>query len=226
MVGVITSLDILAHPMATIRSFGWLVFFKAVIPWRRTPFLSLLRDAGFLTPSVSSLPTILERCIGLELRAKWIYGVITKALCDEGLVGQFFAGLAMQEQYHVDLLEVARAAAIRGKWRANLFNPWQDYLPRLEKEMEAAKAAMRGIDSIDAALRLVIQIESSEINQVFSAALAATDAAFVKKLTPFQKAMESHMSYIVERLPELSPKLMLACRELRARFPQVRCEPR
>jgi hypothetical protein len=94
MVGVITSWDILVHPMATIRSFGWLVFFKAVVPWRRTPFLSLLRDAGFLKPSVPSLPTLLERCIGLELRAKWIYGVLAKALCNEGLVGPFFAGLA------------------------------------------------------------------------------------------------------------------------------------
>ncbi len=69
---------------------------------------------------------------------------------------------------------------------------------------------------------LVVQIESSEINEVFNAALAATDSAFVKKLRPFRKAMEAHMSYIVERLPELSPQLLLACRELRARFPKVR----
>jgi len=34
--------------------------------------------------------------------------------------------------------------------------------------------------------------------------------------------MEAHMAYIVERLPQLSPQLMLACRELRARFPMVR----
>jgi len=172
------------------------------------------------------VPTILERCIGLELRAKRIYRVLAKALDDQGLVGPFFAGLVEQEQYHVDLLELARTAAIRGKWRANLFNPWQNDLPRLERQMDAAEKAASEIDSIDAALQMVIQLESSEINQVFHAALAATDAAFVKRLRPFQKALEAHMTYLVERLPQLSPNLTLQTRELRARFPQVRSEPR
>ena len=140
-------------------------------------------------------------------------------------MGPFFAGLAEQEQYHADLLEVARAAAIRKGWRVNLFSPWQDYLPRLEQQVDAAETAVREIDSIDAALQMVIQIESSEINQVFNAALAATDAAFVKRLKPFRKAMEAHMSYLVERLPQLSPNLILPTRELRARFPQVRSKP-
>ena len=221
MVGVIASRDILAHPITTIRCFGWLVFFKAIVPWRNTPLLSLVQDAGFLKPSVSSVPTIVERCIALELRAKRIYRILAQALDDQGLVGSFFAGLVEQEQYHADLLELARAAAVRGKWRANLFNPWQDYLPLLEQQMDAAEAAVRQVDSIDAALQLVIQVESSEINQVFYAALAATDAAFVKKLRPFQNAVEAHMSYIVERIPQLSPNLMLSTRELRARFPSA-----
>ena len=222
MVGVITSGDILAHPLATIRCFGWQVFFKAIAPWHSAPFLSLVRDAGFLAPSVSSVPTILERCIALELRAQRIYKVLAKAFDDQGLVGPFFAGLVEQEQYHADLLEICRAAAIRGVWKANLFNPWQDYLPRLEQQMDAAEAAIRQIDSVEAALRLVIQVESSEINEVFPAALAATDAAFVKRLRPFQQAMEAHMAYLVERIPELCPTLTLRMRELRAKFPGVR----
>jgi hypothetical protein len=221
MVGAITSLDILAHPITTIRCFGWRVFFRAVVPWRDTPFLSLVRDAGFLNPSESSVSTILERCIGLELRAKRIYTALAKALDDQGVVGPFFAGLAEQEQYHADLLELCRAAAIRKGWRASVFNPWQDYLPRLEQQMAAAEAGVYEIDSVDAALRLVIQIEASEINEVFQAAIAATDAAFVKKLKPFRKTMEVHMSYIVERLPQLSPNLILPTRELRARFPHL-----
>ncbi len=222
MVGVIKGWDILAHPVATIRCFGWQVFFKAVAPWQGKTFLSLLQSAAFPRAATSNVPTILERCIGLELRAKRIYTALAKALDDQGLVGPFFAGLAEQEQYHADLLDLCRAAAIRRGWKANRFNPWQDYLPRLEQQMDAAEAAVREIDTVDAALQLVIQIESSEINQVFRAALAATDAAFVKRLKPFQKTMEAHMSYIVERLPQLSPKLTLTTRELRARFPAVR----
>jgi len=223
MVGVITSWDVLAHPVVTIRCFGWGVFFRAIGPWQSRPFLSLLRDAGYFQTIISSqVPTILERCIALELRAKIIYNVLAKALEDHATVSRFFDALAQQEQNHADLLEVCRAAAVRGGWRANLFNPWQEYLPRLEQQMAATEAALGTIDSVEAAFQLVIQVEMSEVNQVFYAALAATDSAFVKKLRPFQDAMEMHMTYIVERLSQLAPHLMTATRELRAKFPCVR----
>lgn len=222
MVGVITGWDILAHPISTIRCFGWQVFFRAIVPWQAGTFLSLLQDAGWFPASISDVPTILERCIALEMRAKRIYKALERAFSDQGLVGMFFGSLAVQEQYHADLLEVCRSVALRSGWKDNLFNPWQNYLPRLEQQMDAAEAAVAKIDSVDAALRLVIQIESSEVNQVFHAALAATDAAFVNRLKPFREAMDAHMTYIVERISQLAPHLMVSCRELRARFPQVR----
>lgn len=50
-------------------------------------------------------------------------------------MGPFFASLAEQEQFHADLLEICRAAAIRGGWKANVFNPPEDYLPRLEQQI-------------------------------------------------------------------------------------------
>jgi hypothetical protein len=81
--------------------------------------------------------------------------------------------------------------------------------------MDPAETAAYSVDSVEAALQLVIQIESSEINEVFQAALAATDVAFVKRLKPFRAAMMSHMSYISKRLPKLAPGLELACRRLR-----------
>jgi len=217
MVGVITSWDVLAHPIATIRSFGWRVFFRAIEPWQAKTFLDLLQEGGCFGTAVSRVPAILDRCIALELRAKRIYSVLGGALADHGEVGVFFATLADQEQYHADLLEVCRAAAGRQGWRANLFNPWQDYLPRLEQQMDDAESAVREIDSVEDALRLVIRIESSEVNEVFHAALAATDAAFVKRLRPFRETMEAHMDYIAERIPQLAPSLVLECREMRVR---------
>ena len=222
MVGVITKWDILAHPAVTIHCFGWQVFFKAIVPWQGKTFLSLLRSTAFPISTASNASTILKRCIALELRAKRIYKALAKAFGDQELVESFLTGLAVQEQYHADLLKLCRAAAIRSGWRVSVFNPWKDYLPRLEQQMDAVEAAVYEVDSVDAALRLVIQIESSEINNVFHAALAATDTNFVKKLRPFQKTMEKHMTHIVERIPELSPKLMLDCRELRAKFPHFR----
>ena len=222
MVGVITAWDILAHPISTIRGFGWRVFFRAVAPWHDGTFLALLEESGLLGGTASKVPTILERCIVLEQRAKRIYEILATALRDQGVVGQFFTSLAEQEQYHADLLEVCRAAAKRIGWKVNLFSPWQDYLPRLEQQMDDVEHVVFDVASTDAALQLVLQIEFSEINEVFRAALAASDAAFVKRLRPFREAMEAHMIYITERLPELSPKLVMACRELRARLPKAR----
>ena len=220
MVGIIRGWDILAHPVVTIRCFGWQVFFKAIAPWQGKTFVSLLQSAAFPKAATSNVPSILERCIALELRAKQIYRVLAKVLDDQGLAGPFFAGLVEQEQQHVDLLELARAAAIRKGWRVSNLDTWQDYLPRLERQMDLAEAAVSEIDSIDAALQLVVQIESSKINQVFNIAFAATDADFVKRLRPFRRATEAHISYIVERLPELSPNAMLPTRGPRARFPK------
>ena len=122
-------------------------------------------------------------------------------------MGPFFAGLAEQEQYHSELLEVCREATVRKGWRKT-FQPLGSLSSPLEEQMDAAEAAVRKIDSIDEALRLVVQIESSEINAVFRAVVAATDVAFVKKLRPFRRIMEAHMSYIIERMPQLSPQLM------------------
>jgi len=221
MVGAITGMDILAHPISTIRCFGWGMFFRAIVPWQHRPFLAMLQDAGWFKAAVADGSSILERCIVLELRAKRVYRILAESLDDQGLVGAFFAGLAEQEQYHADLLEIARAASARCGWKASLFNPWQDYLPRLEQQMDETEAALPQIDSIDAALRLVIRVESSEINEVFPAALAATDSDFIRKIRPFRETMEAHMAYIVERIPELSPRLLTDVRELRAKFPRA-----
>ncbi len=220
MVGVITGWEVLWHPAATIRCFGWRVFFRAVIPWQGRTFLGLLRDAGVLGATAQQAPEVLEHCIQLELRARRIYAALAKAFADEGLVGAFFAALADQERSHADLLELSRAAAGRGGWNAQAFAPWQDHLPRLSEQMNAADRALGEVDSVEDALRLVLQIESSEINPVFRAAIAAGNAAFVRRLRPFREVTDAHLSYIAERIPQLEPKLTAAARELRAKFPR------
>jgi hypothetical protein len=222
MVGVIRGWDVLSHPIATIRCFGWRIFFQAVAPWQTKAFLSLLSSSRFGKGRISSVPAVLDRCIELELRAKRIYMALGKALDDQGAVSAFFLGLAEQEQYHADLLTICRFAAVRSGWKAKLFNPWEDYLPRLERQMDSTETNLYNVTSVDAALQLVVEIESAEVNEVFNAAVAATDAAFVRKLEPFRKAMKAHMDHIIDSLPRLSPRLMPATRELRARSPRAR----
>ncbi len=221
MIGVITGWDVLGHPVSTIRCFGWRVFFRAVLPQHEQTFLSLLQDAGFFQEDTSQAPMILDRCIGLELRAKGIYEALARRFTEQRPVELFFTELAVQEQQHADLLRVCRSIVLRSGWRAELFHPWQDHLPELEQHMAAAEAEAPKVTTVADAMRMTIQIEASEVNDMFRASLDASQSPFVKNLRPFRQATDFHIAYIVESISSIAPELLRECRELRAKFPQV-----
>ena len=108
-------------------------------------------------------------------------------------------------------------------WKAKLFNPWEDYLPRLERQMDSDGANLYNVTPLTLPSSWSWRSESAEVNEVFNAAVAATDAAFVRKLQPFRKAMEAHWTTSRRPASNLSPRLMLATRELRD---EISCAPR
>jgi hypothetical protein len=219
MVGAIRGWDILCHPVVTIRCFGWRVFWAALCAGRKDTFLSVL---GENASSMPAMPEPLERSRKLELRAKEIYVTLARTFADNRPVRRFFTDLGEQEQDHADLLAMCWVGARRGGWNAEHFEPWLQLLPPLERRIESIESSLASIDSPDKAFRIVLDIESAEINPLFQAIVAASDSAFVKKLRPFHTAIETHISYIVMRLSDLAPPLMTASRELWERFPQMR----
>jgi hypothetical protein len=84
--------------------------------------------------------------------------------------------------------------------------------------MVDAEASLNSIECVSDGLRLVIQIEASEVNQVFNSVVAASEAGFVKKVRAFQKAAAEHISFICDAIPKLEPDLAQQCREFRDRF--------
>jgi len=220
MIGVIRAWDVFFHPYVTVRCFGWQTFFRALWSGRGQTFLSLLGEGSFFASSGSEAAGILERCINLELSAKRIYEHLAETFFTKRPIADFFTELARQEQEHADLLRLCVATLRRSGWRFGYFNPWQEYLPRLEKQMREIESTISSVDRVDNALQLVVQIESSEINRVFQAAIGASNADFVKRLGPFRDAIEMHIGYMVMRISELAPNLMTVSRELRTSFPQ------
>lgn len=218
MVGVIRRWDILAHPVVTIRCFGWPVFFKALTAGRGQTFLSLLCEAGALRPPAVEVPELLGRCVELELRAQRIYETLARRYADRDPVRRFFETLAEQERSHGELLELCRETAGRAGWLEEQFEPWRDAVPRLERQMGDAEASLEGLDEFAGALRLVIQIEGSEINDVFGGVVAATDSDFVRTLRAFHTAGTTHISYICDQIPKFEPSLVDECRALSAEF--------
>ncbi|MBN2215875.1 MAG: hypothetical protein JW719_00725 [Pirellulales bacterium] len=218
MVGAITSWDVLFHPVATVHCFGWQVFLRALSPWHETTFLSLLREANFFGAATSPFTGVLERCIDLELRAERIYSAFAQQFDQPERIRRFFASLAAQEQEHADLLEVCRVLAARGNWNVEPVHAWRDRVGHLEQQMQGAETSLRSIENVNDALQVVIEIESSEINQIFQVIVAAADSPFIARLRPFRRAMEAHLAYICRQMPKLAPPLAPACRELMAKF--------
>jgi hypothetical protein len=215
MIGAICRQDILTHPVITVRCFGWKVFFRALVAGHHQTFLSLVAETNALPPAPEKVPGLVDRCIGLELCAKGIYESLAQRFDERDSVKGFFATLADQEEDHAELLDLCRAATGRGEWEGKHFDPWRDAVLRLREQMQEAESRANSLESLSDALRLVIQIESSEVNRIYLGIVAASDSEFVRKLRVFHEAGLEHISYICDRIPEMDPKLLDACQELR-----------
>jgi len=216
MLGVIRRRDLIAHPFVTIDCFGLGLFFQALVAGRRKTFLSLLTDTGVLKPRVVEIPALLGRCVDLESRARRIYQFLAGRFSDWERVRQFFETLAQQEQHHAELLELCRQLASRDGWLEEHFAPWRAVVPQLERKLDALEDSISGRESLIDALRLVIEIESSEIDHVLEGAITATDSKFVRALGVFQTAGTEHINFICDRIAKLEPDLAEECRNLRA----------
>jgi hypothetical protein len=219
MFGAVRKRDIVAHPCVTIRCFGWSVFFRALIAGRDQTFLSLLADTSAFRVPTTRVPEVLGRCIQLESRARRLYESLAQRFHDREPVKQFFEDLAQQEGEHAEMLELCRELAGREGWLEECFAAWRDAVPGLEKQMDDAERSLADLDCVRSALQLVIQIEGSEVNQLFEAVIGATDSRFVKYLRPFQTTVATHLSYISNRIPQLEPGLEGQCQNLRAEHP-------
>ncbi len=219
MIGVITGWDILTHPAITVECFGWNVFFRAIFQGRNRTFLSLLPTWPPTSKDAARLAMLVDRCVDLEYRAKQLYTAFASAFADRPEASRFFDTLASQEQTHADLLALCSDVARRGFWLAEYPNPWERLVPGLESYMQKIEESLHEIISLEDALRLVIQIESGEINRNFQTILASCDVAFVQRLSAFRHAVEIHATLIADQVPKLAPQLRSSAEELRALFP-------
>ena len=125
--------------------------------------------------------------------------------------------LPTKKQEHADLLWVCKIVASKGRFADDRFRPWHDYVPLLEQQMQQAVASLDEIGCIDDVVRLILTIETSEINPVFMGVVEATDSPFVRKLGPFRRAVAAHRLHLRETL-RIIPSAAAACRELHDKF--------
>jgi hypothetical protein len=218
MLGVINNFDIMTHPIVTIQCFGWRFFFKALFAKHNFTFLTLLNSSSLFEPAPPESGEIVDRIVQLELRAKGIYTKFADKFPSDVSVKRFFEILASQEQDHADMLEFCKAATAHDGWKMNDLSATGQCVAGLESQMRQAENAVRSITSLDDAMRVVIQLESSEINQAFQNVFMASSSRFVKKLLKFRRATHFHMAFIMKRIPVLCPQMLQTSKQLNAKF--------
>lgn len=216
MLGAIRKRDVIAHPRVTIQCFGWRIFLRTLVAGREQTFLSLLMESGFFESSPFPLADVVDRCIDLERRAAHLYERLALQFSSFEPAHEFFAKIARQEHGHAELLALCRAAAGSGQWQVQRFEPCATALPDLETGMRRAESCLEQIDSLNEALQLVVEVETSEINHLFQGVVAATDSRFVREIDAFHHATRCHLSYIRQRVSELEPALAESCQALQA----------
>jgi rubrerythrin len=216
MRGVICKRHVLAHPVITIQSFGWQVFFRAITAGRDRTFLSIVAPTLHQTTTPASVSSFIERCVALEVRAGEVYRRLAQRFEDVPPLARFFDTLATQEMGHAELLEFCRGLASGSCWREEEVAEWRDSIPGLEKRMAEVEDGLDQLTDPAATLRLVIEIEGSEINHVFRGVVAATDNEFVRTFQAFQDAEKEHLEFLCREIPRMEANLTDACAELRA----------
>lgn len=211
MIGAIGLADLLAHPVITIRCFGWKVFFRSLVSSREDTFLSLLRDSRIFETARPHLPEMIEQCVTLEHQAMRIYKLLAQrfAYCDQAR--RFFEDLARQEQSHAELLEIGWSVA-KPSLDDEHFRPLLEYTANMFHEMQQIVTTINTVGSLEEAVDLVIKIESSEVNSVFCQVMRDFDSEFIKRLRPFRQAVENHLDFICRNVEELTPAKNGDCR--------------
>jgi rubrerythrin len=207
MIGAIRTWDVLRHPIVTIRCFGFKTYVRSLLAGPKQTFLSLLSDFSFFGSCDSQAADIVKQCIDLELRARQLYLNLAATTANNWPLSQFLTELAEHEQEHADLLQLCMAASNNVGWRHKDLPKWRSSLVRLNQEMGEIEAIASVIRDPEAAMGLVIELESSEVNQVFLDLIASSNSEFVKKLRPFQYAVEMHKSHITAGIAALTPNL-------------------
>jgi hypothetical protein len=84
--------------------------------------------------------------------------------------------------------------------------------------MREVESRTESLGCLSDALRLVIHLESSEINHVYLGIVAASASDFVSAVGAFHDAGLEHISYICKRIPEMDPELRDPCQEMREEY--------
>jgi hypothetical protein len=206
MQGVITRVQVLAHPIVIIESFGVKVLVRALFSGERETFLEIVtraaeEEAHEAHEDVALVPTV-RRFIGFERRVGEIYAELSRRFSDPA-VSRFFATLAGHEEGHA----LALSRVLREVRRGHLWKPSRDLHLSIQESFEATLASYedevrRGV-RLARALEIVEAIEGSEVNVVFDTLSGCVDLRSRCRFERFFVNTRGHLAYCQEQVAAL-----------------------
>jgi hypothetical protein len=218
MQGVITRVQVLAHPVVIAESFGVKVLVRALLAGGRETFLEVVgrcaEEEAHRAMDELDLARTVKRFIGFECRVRDLYRLLAERFAGVPDAAEFFATLSTHEEGHALVLSRVRRELRRGR-------VWKDSkelhlasVTVFEAALEAHEREARRGPTLARALELVEAIEGSELNLVFDTLSGAVDMRSRGRFERFFVLTRRHLDYCRERIAALRARHGIAAATL------------
>ena len=207
MQGVVTKVQVLAHPIVMVEGFGLKVLIRALLAGPGETFLDIIsrcaeEEARSELDDLDLMRTV-GRFIGFERRARDLYRQLSMQLAGVPEAAKFFANLSRQEEGHAIVLSRVRREIRRGR----LWTESRDQHLATVRSIDALLAgfeeeARRGV-SLARALEIVEGIEGSELDVVFESLNDSVDMRSRARFERFFVLSRNHLAYWREQVQSL-----------------------
>jgi hypothetical protein len=207
MQGVITRVQVLAHPVVIAESFGVKVLVRALLADARETFLEVVsrcaEEEAHVGMDELGLARTVKRFIGFECRVGDVYRRLARSFSGDADAAAFFGTLSAHEEGHAIVLSRVRREIRKGR----LWKPSRDLhvaaVEAFEARLEAYEGEVRRGVGLARALELVEAIEGSELNVVFDTLNGCVDMRSRARFERFFVLMQRHLAYCREQVQGL-----------------------
>jgi hypothetical protein len=208
MQGVVTTKEVLAHPLVILEAFGLKVLVRSLLAGRDETFLDIVtrcaqEGANDDMEELDLLKTV-DRFVGLERLARDLYRELSRQLAGFPDAAKFFFTLSWQEEGHALVLSRVRREIRRGRlWKKSRdlhlcsIGSLEALFANFEHEVRK-----KGI-CLARALEIVEEIEGSELDVVFDCLNASVDMRSRARFERYFVLSKAHSAYWHEQVGRL-----------------------
>lgn len=207
MEGVVTRVQVLAHPIVIVEGFGLKVLVRALLSGRGETFLDVVsrcaeEEARSEMDELDLVRTV-QRFIGFERRARDLYGRLAQQFSSHPEAAKFFATLSRHEEGHAIVLSRVRREIRRGHFWTDSRDLHLASVGAIDALLADFEEEVRPGVSLGRALGIVEAIEGSEIDVVFDNLNASVDMRSRAQFERFFVLTEHHLAYCREQVQRL-----------------------